>query len=952
MKKGFKSIMLLAAAAMAFTACNKENDIQDVVKNGETTTIRFSAAVNDAETKATLTTEDEKSFKAAWEEGDKMDITVTSGSSVQIFPATWNGNFFEFEVPTEWAETVSTWYYEAYYPSKVIPFGSNRIQNGSQYASQYDAMQCEMATFKNAKCGLDSEGGHIVLPMTRVSSILYFHLTSDLEETLASATLTVDEGTIAAETVAYDYEINALAAEEGTGSNTITLTFAEGTAPSAKDFCLWYNVIPGKTTGMTLTITTTSGKTATLSNPSGKTYLAGKLNKVVKTGLTWVNPQPAEKYYVKVTSTAELTDGDYLIVYEDEDGAVAFDGGLETLDAASNTIEVVITEDGIKQTKTVDAAIFTYNSANGTLKSASGYYIGRTANSNGLNVSKTEGYTNTISFNNGNAIITASGGCILRYNATAGQDRFRYYKSGQQAIQLYKLEDNRQDPGMSWNASSATATIEDGDVINFTAPTLTAGYATGITYESSDPTVASVSAAGEVSILAEGETTIKAIFAGDTEYKPQTVQYTLTVTDNRTPVVTYDFETVAELNALATDTATEFFGTLTNAVISFVPNTSNAVIKDATGSVLVFKENHGYKQGQTFSGELTVKVKLYNNASEITEINKEFVGEGTVVEPETVTLSDLVGNFNSWQNAYVHVDDLEVVSVNNNKTINVKNGDNTYVVFSSSANATCVTGDIIAVTGTIAQFNNKDQIKVWTADDIDITQEHQKAKHTITFTQPEEGGSFTVSANGSQIVSGTELDEGTVVSLNATADDGYIFDGWTVTGTTVNDDIFTVGTEDITITASFKVNTGTTTATIYFGTNNVKINATSVTGEDSEGNIWNINTVITDPSFTQQPTYSQVGASKKPATSITFTTTLPETVQKVDNLSITLGGFSGTEGTVNLKVGDVAIGTGNLNGTNDVTVSSTTEAQGNTIQITVTGISKGVKVYNIVAEYE
>ena len=110
-----------------------------------------------------------------------------------------------------------------------------------------------------------------------------------------------------------------------------------------------------------------------------------------------------EKFYVKVTSEDDLTDGDYLIVYED--GPVAFNGGLETLDAASNTIEVVITEDGIKQTETVDAAIFTYNSDNGTLKSASGYYIGRTAYSNGLNVSKTEGYTNTISFNNGNAMI-------------------------------------------------------------------------------------------------------------------------------------------------------------------------------------------------------------------------------------------------------------------------------------------------------------------------------------------------------------------------------------------------------------------------------------------------------------------------------------------------------------------------------------------------------------------
>lgn len=148
--------------------------------------------------------------------------------------------------------------------------------------------------------------------------------------------------------------------------------------------------------------------------------------------------------YVKVTSTTDLTTGQYLIVYED--GPVAFDGSLETLDAASNTIEVTINDNEIGIDNITIASEFTIDVTTGTIKSASGYYIGRTGDSNGMNTSATEAYTNTITIDeNGNADVVASGGAYLRYNATSGQDRFRYFKSstytGQKAIQLYKKEE-------------------------------------------------------------------------------------------------------------------------------------------------------------------------------------------------------------------------------------------------------------------------------------------------------------------------------------------------------------------------------------------------------------------------------------------------------------------------------------------------------------------------------
>ncbi len=143
--------------------------------------------------------------------------------------------------------------------------------------------------------------------------------------------------------------------------------------------------------------------------------------------------------YVKVTSTSDLTDGQYLIVYED--GSLAFNGGLGTLDVANNGIAVTINDGQIKVTENTESAEFTIDVNSGTIKSASGFYIGNTSNSNGL-LARTSLLTNTITISNNEATIVSSGGAYLRYNAASDQKRFRYYKSASytnlQPIQLYK----------------------------------------------------------------------------------------------------------------------------------------------------------------------------------------------------------------------------------------------------------------------------------------------------------------------------------------------------------------------------------------------------------------------------------------------------------------------------------------------------------------------------------
>ena len=294
-------------------------------------------------------------------------------------------------------------------------------------------------------------------------------------------------------------------------------------------------------------------------------------------------------------------------------------------------------------------------------------------------------------------------------------------------------------------------------------------------------------------------------------YQGQTANQAITVIAAPTP--TYDFETIAELNTLATalgdgtssSDAAEYDGKLTGAVVSFVPNTSNAIIKDASGSILVYKSGHGLLQGQTFSGDLTVSVKRHFTTVEITAINVSFSGSQTEVLPATMTLSQLEGNFSTYQNAYVKVEGL-TVTARDGKNISVSDGTKSYLVYDNANGSAAAVDDVITAVGTIADYNGTNQIKVWASSDITITGSTPKA---VTFSQPASGGSFTVSAGGNNITSGTTVASGTVVTITATAASGYSFNGWTVSGATVANTsdastTFTMGTSAVSIAASFK----------------------------------------------------------------------------------------------------------------------------------------------------
>jgi hypothetical protein len=172
-------------------------------------------------------------------------------------------------------------------------------------------------------------------------------------------------------------------------------------------------------------------------------YLAGSATYTITVNAP--APTPTGTTYTKVTSTGEITDGEYLIVYEEE--SVAFNGDLTTLDAAKNTVSVVISGDEIAGTTAIDAAVFTIDVANGTLRAHMGDYIGVTSYGNGLKQNANAETYPAHSFSidgDGNAVISLNDSWTaamnLNYNKGVSDKRFRYYKSAspQQSIQLYK----------------------------------------------------------------------------------------------------------------------------------------------------------------------------------------------------------------------------------------------------------------------------------------------------------------------------------------------------------------------------------------------------------------------------------------------------------------------------------------------------------------------------------
>lgn len=428
--KNFNKIFFAAvAAAFGLASCSQE--LTPVEKpQGNLVTVNFGAEASiTCPTKATLTTEDEKLFTSAWENGDALSVKYSFdyGASKET-TATWSADKSCFEAQMDGGNGV--WIYEALYPTpKEVSFGSERTQNGSNYNGKYDLMYGS-ATAEGADAGKTADGKNVVFEMTRQTAVAYFHLTGTLDEEVVSAKLSVegDGAYISTSDVKAneDYAKGYVFTEtEGVASKEINLTFDAGTAPKASDFKLWFNVLPTIYTKMTLAVET-ANHTMTISRTAADMYEAGKLYKVVKA-------IPVEKWVKKGGDTPK-----------------------------PSVIEDVLTADKFTATGT------TYKAFTGVKATSSAVYAGSTAkNSNGAIQLRSSGSKDGI-------VTTTSGGSATRVSVVWGKgnssartiDIYGKSTAYKAASDLYASETNIEDPGTKIGSvvyGTSTELVIEGD---------------------------------------------------------------------------------------------------------------------------------------------------------------------------------------------------------------------------------------------------------------------------------------------------------------------------------------------------------------------------------------------------------------------------------------------------------------------------------------------------------
>ena len=143
-------------------------------------------------------------------------------------------------------------------------------------------------------------------------------------------------------------------------------------------------------------------------------------------------------YYIKVVSAPADWSGKYLIVYEDGTDAYVFNGN----DEVNGYVSAVTDGDVIKANSEIDAVAVTIAAMEGgySISTVSGYMY-KTAYSNGVDFGETAKAANTFEIAEDGVVITSGNNddkTTFRYNKAVDQMRFRYYKSGQQPVQLYK----------------------------------------------------------------------------------------------------------------------------------------------------------------------------------------------------------------------------------------------------------------------------------------------------------------------------------------------------------------------------------------------------------------------------------------------------------------------------------------------------------------------------------
>ena len=281
--------LLTLTAALLLGACSTYEEVPATSGDGATA-VGFLADIAPREqSRADINVDFGTGLTGTWNGEDKLGVLANNFSKLLQFTYAADSKAFTGSL----TGTAGTWAYRAFYPHNgnaavsgttvTVPFSALRTQNGNKYNSEFDIMAADAITHNDAEPGKTPEGNAVKFNLHRITSILALKLQGDAaSEKIASIMLT-SEKPIASEQLtftvpsapnaAYDPSaINPMLVAEGTSatgspisidSEHITVTYADGTAPSADYSETFFNVLPDDSYGaLTFSACTDKGNAA------------------------------------------------------------------------------------------------------------------------------------------------------------------------------------------------------------------------------------------------------------------------------------------------------------------------------------------------------------------------------------------------------------------------------------------------------------------------------------------------------------------------------------------------------------------------------------------------------------------------------------------------------------------------------------------------------------------
>ena len=231
--------------------------------------------------------------------------------------------------------------------------------------------------------------------------------------------------------------------------------------------------------------------------------------------------------YKKISSIEELTDGKYVIAYENMAMENKANGSRIAATAINVTDNAIISPDAsIIWEITTTANGMSINN-NGT------YVVGVNSNNASLSSNfeeKTCEWNFSVEKDNFRATNVQYSNRFLQYNSSSKWFACYQSNSNQKDLTLYKLEETgKSNPELTFSGITGDITkmLADG---SYSSKATTKSDAT-IVYSSSNQEVATINQQGTVTLLAGGTTVIKAEVAETATFNASFIEYTLKVTD-------------------------------------------------------------------------------------------------------------------------------------------------------------------------------------------------------------------------------------------------------------------------------------------------------------------------------------------------------------------------------------------------------------------------------------